>query len=198
MAANHSTLFEDQLLYINGSFCQSKTNKTFSIHNPMTGKQLYQCAAASIDDYAAAIDHAHTSFKTWSATPPSERRRIFLKAADILESFMTRDAPEILSAEVSAVKSWVNINVRVAAGMLRDSAGLVDHIKGEVIPVDRPGTTVLVKRCPVGVVFAMSPWNAPVWHFSSHRHCCSQVYILHFPTPQSQHTLSLIVKEFPN
>ena len=85
-----------------------------------------------------------------------------LKAADIIEGYLEQDAPEILSEEVSAVKSWVILNMKATAGILRETAGLATHIKGEIVPADRPGTTILVERCPVGVVFAISPWNAPV------------------------------------
>ena len=128
----------------------------------MTGEPIYACSAAGVDDYARAIEAAHAAFKSWSQTSPSIRRLVLLKAADILETYLDQDAPEILSSEVSAVKSWVQLNIKATAGILRDTAGLVTHIKGEIVPADRPGTMILVERCPVGVVFAISPWNAPV------------------------------------
>jgi benzaldehyde dehydrogenase (NAD) len=85
-----------------------------------------------------------------------------LKAADIIEGYMQTDGPEILASEVSATKAWVKVNLMATAGILRETAGLVTHMKGEIVPADRPGTTILVTREPVGVVFAISPWNAPV------------------------------------
>lgn len=72
------------------------------------------------------------------------------------------DAPGILSSEVSAVPSYVRLNILGAAAILRDTASLATVIKGEMIPADRPGTTILVKREAMGVIFAISPWNAPV------------------------------------
>ena len=131
----------------------------------MTGKTLYECSSANESDYDLAIESAHSAFQDWSQTPPSARRLIFLKAADILETYLdpsNRVAAETLAAEVSATKSWVLVNIKASAGILRESAGLVTHIKGEIVPADRPGTTILVQREPVGVVFAISPWNAPV------------------------------------
>jgi acyl-CoA reductase-like NAD-dependent aldehyde dehydrogenase len=97
-------------------------------------------------------------------TTSSARCLILFRAADILQSYLERDAPEILSNEVSATASWVKVNINVTAGILRESAGLATHIKGEVVPADRPGTTILVRREAVGVVLAISPWNAPVSH----------------------------------
>jgi acyl-CoA reductase-like NAD-dependent aldehyde dehydrogenase len=161
-SSNISTLHEKQLLFINGEYKPSSSGSTFPVKNPMTGETIYECSSACIDDYSTAIDAAHTAFKTWSKTPPSIRRLIFLKAADILDTYLEKDAPEILSAEVSAVKSWVIINIKATCGILRETAGLVTHIKGEIVPADRPGTTIMVERQAVGVVYAISPWNAPV------------------------------------
>ncbi|KAL2010806.1 hypothetical protein VTN00DRAFT_3524 [Thermoascus crustaceus] len=149
-------------LYINGAHVPSRTSTTFPVTNPLTGEALYPCASATVADYETAIQHAHAAYKTWNATSPSARRKILLRAADILETYLNDDAPEILSSEVSAVPSWVKLNVLAAAAILRESAGLVTHIKGEIVPADRPGTTIMVLREAVGVVFAISPWNAPV------------------------------------
>lgn len=150
-------------LYINGAYVPSRTSTTFPVANPLTGEALYRCASATVADYDTAIQHAHAAYKTWNATSPSARRKILLRAADILETYLDDDAPEILSSEVSAVPSWVRLNVLAAAAILRESAGLVTHIKGEIVPADRPGTTIMVLREAVGVVFAISPWNAPVF-----------------------------------
>ncbi|KAJ3543751.1 hypothetical protein NM208_g3413 [Fusarium decemcellulare] len=193
-----STLSDPQLLFINGEYKPSSTGSTFAVGNPMTGKPIYDCAAASVEDYSQAIDHAHSAFKSWSQTSPSARRLILLKAADILETYLEKDAPEILSSEVSAVKSWVQLNIKATATVLRDNAGLATHIKGEIIPADRPGTMILVERCPVGVVFAISPWNAPVNLTARAIACpliCGNTVVLKPSefSPKSQH---LVVRAF--
>lgn len=149
-------------LHINGSSAPAANGNTFQVVNPMTGKPIYESAGAGISDYENAIQHAHAAFQSWSGTSPSFRRSILLRAADILTEYLEQDAGEILSNEVSAVPSWVRLNILSAAATLRESAGLATHIKGEIVPADRPGTTILVMRRPVGVVFAISPWNAPV------------------------------------
>lgn len=167
MATNGSnggypSLDSEQLLYIGGKYQPSSDKSTFAVTNPMTGKKLYDCASATVDDYSKAIDTAHEAFQTWSKTGPSARRLIFLKAADILETYLDKDAPELMSNEVSATKGWVRINILSTANVLREVAGLATHIKGEIVPADRPGTTILVERQAIGVNFAISPWNAPV------------------------------------
>ncbi|KAK1749358.1 Aldehyde/histidinol dehydrogenase [Echria macrotheca] len=157
-----ANLTETQLLFLDGSYQPSSDGTTFTVKNPMTGSVLYDCASASVDDYSAAIDNAHQAFQKWSRTGPSTRRMVFLKAAEIMESYVDGDAPELLSQEVSATKHWIKVNIHSTAGLFRETAGLATHIKGEIVPADRPGTMIMVERQAVGVVFAISPWNAPV------------------------------------
>lgn len=159
---DYPSLDSEQLLYIGGEYQASSDKSTFPVTNPMTGQKLYDCASATVDDYSRAIDTAHEAFETWSRTGPSARRLIFLKAADILETYLDKDAPELMSNEVSATKGWVRINILSTANVLREVASLATHIKGEIVPADRPGTTILVERQAIGVNFAISPWNAPV------------------------------------
>lgn len=164
--ASASPLSAPQQLFINGEYTSSDKGTTFPVINPMTGDTIYHASSASVADYEKAIQAAHAAFASWSKTSPSARRLILLRAADIMDTYLSPDSPsraaEILSAEVSAVRSWVAVNIRATAGIFRETAGLATHIKGEIVPADRPGTTILVERAPVGVVFAISPWNAPV------------------------------------
>ncbi|KAK3990135.1 Aldehyde/histidinol dehydrogenase [Cladorrhinum sp. PSN332] len=153
---------DTQLLYINGQYQPSSDGATFPAINPMTGETIYHSASATLDDYSAAIENAHVAFQTWSKTSPSARRRIFLRAADIMESYIKSPAPELMSQEVSATMHWVRVNVFATAGLFRETASLATHIRGEVIPADREGTTLLVERTAVGVVLGISPWNAPI------------------------------------
>ncbi|KAJ8121124.1 hypothetical protein ONZ43_g2346 [Nemania bipapillata] len=127
----------------------------------MTGSKLYDCASATQDDYERAIQSASVAFKTWSRMGPYAKRIIFLRAADILEKYMETEAPELMSAEVSGTRHWTKINSISGVGNLREAASLVSQIKGEIMPADAPGTTVLIEREPLGVVLAISPWNAP-------------------------------------
>ncbi|KLU89176.1 hypothetical protein MAPG_08150 [Magnaporthiopsis poae ATCC 64411] len=145
-----SSLSAAQELVINGKSQPSSDGATFTVRNPMTGHAIYECANATVDDYSRAIDTAHEAFESWSATGPSARRLIFLKAADIIESYLEADAPEILSSEVSATTSWVKVNIHATAGIFREAASLATHIRGEIVPADRPGTKILIERQALG------------------------------------------------
>lgn len=155
-------LHGQQLLYIDGKDVKSMSELTFGVMNPMTGEKLFDCASAGTADFETAIDAADHAFESWSQSSPSTRRLVFLKAADILEGYLNKDGPEILANEVSATKSWIKVNILATANIFRETAGLATQIKGDIVPADRPGTTILITREAIGVVFAISPWNAPV------------------------------------
>ena len=134
---------------------------TFERLNPMTGEVATRAAAAKIADVKRAADAAAAAFPAWSATGPSQRRMILLKAADVLAS----KAPqfiELMAAETGSTAGWAGFNVHLAAGMLREAASMTTQISGEVIPSDKPGCIAMAIRQPAGVVLSIAPWNAPV------------------------------------
>lgn len=157
-----SAIAEEQLLFIDGQESPALEGITWEVNNPMTGRKLYSSAGAGAGDYERAIEAADKAFTSWSSWGPSRRRQVFLKAADILERYLQGAAPNILASEVSATNSWIKVNILATANIFRETASLATQIKGEIIPADRPGTTIMVTREAIGVVFAISPWNAPV------------------------------------
>jgi acyl-CoA reductase-like NAD-dependent aldehyde dehydrogenase len=118
-------------------------------------------AAATLADALKAADSAALAFKTWSQTSPTERRRILLKAADVLEA-KTPEFIEVMAREVGAPELWSGFNVVMAANLFREAAALATQIQGETIPSDNPGAMSMTVRQPAGVVLSIVPWNGPV------------------------------------
>ncbi len=54
------------------------------------------------------------------------------------------------------------LNVHFAASLLREAASMTTQVSGEVVPSDVPGNLAMAHRQPVGVVYGIAPWNAPV------------------------------------
>src|SRR5215218_714124 len=134
---------------------------TFDRLNPVTGDVASRAAAAKIADVKRAADAAAAAFPAWSATGPSVRRMILLRAADVLAS-KAKQFTELMAAETGATAGWAGFNVHLAAGMLREAAAMTTQISGEVIPSDKPGCIAMAIRAPAGVVLSIAPWNAPV------------------------------------
>jgi acyl-CoA reductase-like NAD-dependent aldehyde dehydrogenase len=135
-----------------------REGKTFERRNPVTGALVTESAAAGVDDALDAVESASKAFTTWSASGPSERRAVMLKAAEIME----RRGPEFIEtmmSEVGAAGLWAGFNVFLTAQLFREAAGLVTQIQGETLPTDKPGTLSMTVRQPAGVVLSMAPWN---------------------------------------
>lgn len=139
----------------------ASNGEVFERHNPVTGKVATRAAAATVDDAIAAVDAAAAAFPEWSQSSPGDRRKILLKAADVL--FSKGDAfVEAMAGEIGATEGWARFNVMLASDMLREAASITTQIKGEIIPSNRPGSFAMAVRQAAGVVLAIAPWNAPV------------------------------------
>ena len=148
-------------LLIDNDWVNAQDGATFERRHPVSNAMITEAAAASIHDAKKAADSAQAAFKTWRLSPPSERRRLLLKAADILES-KTPKFIETMAAEVGASALWAGFNVHLAANVFREAASLATQIQGETIPTDKPGALSMTIRQPVGVILSMVPWNGTV------------------------------------
>ncbi len=151
---------ETKLIIDNQSVAASG-GATFDRIHPTTGEVVTRAAAGSVRDAEAAVDSAQIAFQSWSATGPTERRRILLKAADLLEA-RTPQFIEVMAKEVGASDLWAGFNVMLAANLFREAASLATQIQGETIPTDKPGALSMTVRQPVGVILSIAPWNGPV------------------------------------
>jgi salicylaldehyde dehydrogenase len=148
-------------LLIDNQWVNAENNATFERRHPVNNSLTSTASSASVADAMKAAESAHIAFKAWRNSPPSERRRLLLKAADILES-KTPQFIEIMAAEVGASGLWAGFNVFLAANVFREAASLATQIQGETIPTDKPGALSMTIRQPVGVILSMAPWNGTV------------------------------------
>jgi acyl-CoA reductase-like NAD-dependent aldehyde dehydrogenase len=152
---------EQLSLLIANEDLKASNGAVFERRNPVTGAVATIAAAATVEDAQRAADAAAAAFPEWSNTSPKERRKILLKAADVLESKGPAFV-EAMGQEIGATAGWSMFNVTLAADVLREAASLVTQIKGEIVPSNRPGSLAMAVRQPAGVVLAMAPWNAPI------------------------------------
>ncbi len=148
-------------MLVDGKHIQASSGATFERRNPLDGSVATTAPAATAADAVAAVDAAARAFPAWSATGPSERRALLMKAAHALEAKADAFALAV-AAETGGSALWAGFNVHLAAGMLLEAAALTTQISGEVIPSDVPGSLAMAVRQPAGVVLGMAPWNAPI------------------------------------
>ena len=73
-------------LFVNNEYVDSKNSKTFTLYNPKDGALVADnVPIAGEEDVDLAVSCAEKAFPTWNRVSPTERRRILLKFADLLE-----------------------------------------------------------------------------------------------------------------
>ena len=145
--------------FIGGRWTDAAGGATFEDHDPYTGETVASVAAGGADDARRAIEAASAAFPGWAATPPAERQRVFLKAADLLESRQD-EVVGLLARETGCTFGFGMFQMHFVPGLFRQAAGAAYAPIGQLIPSDTPGRTAMGVRRPVGVVGAIAPWNA--------------------------------------
>ncbi|MDH4068059.1 MAG: aldehyde dehydrogenase family protein [Dehalococcoidia bacterium] len=148
-------------MYINGQWLDAIDGKTFDDYNPYNGEVYAKLPSGKRGDARKACDAAAAAFPDWSHTPPAERQRFFLRAADILER-RQQEIVNIVTQETGGTFGWGMFQTSFVPGLLREAAAQVHAVSGEIIPADLPGALFMAIRQPVGVVAGIAPWNAPL------------------------------------
>jgi acyl-CoA reductase-like NAD-dependent aldehyde dehydrogenase len=144
--------------FIGGAWDGAVSGGTYDDRDPYTGDVVATAAAGGPEDAAKAIDVAAAAFEGWSATPPAERQRIFLKAADLLEE-RRDEVVSMLARETGATFGFGMFQSFFVPSLFRQAAALAYAPLGQIIPSDS-GAFAMGLRKPVGVVGAFAPWNA--------------------------------------
>ncbi|HEX7082839.1 MAG TPA: aldehyde dehydrogenase family protein [Gaiellaceae bacterium] len=144
--------------YVDGQWVDAAGGSTFDDLDPFTGEVVARVPAGGRADAQAAVEAAAAAFPAWSRTPPAERQRIFLKAADLLES-RAEEVAGWLIRETGSAFGFSMFQLHFVPGLFRQAAALAYAPLGEVIPSDTGAFSMGLRR-PVGVVGAIAPWNA--------------------------------------
>jgi len=144
--------------YLDGRWVDAADGATFDDLDPFTGDVVARVPAGKRADARTAVEAAAAAFPAWSKTPPAERQRVFLEAADLLEA-RAEDVAGWLTRETGAAFGFSMFQLQFVAGLFRQAAALAYAPLGEVIPSDTGAFSMGIRR-PVGVVGAIAPWNA--------------------------------------
>jgi acyl-CoA reductase-like NAD-dependent aldehyde dehydrogenase len=142
-------------LVINGQ--DHYPDRTFDVKSPSTGQVVHKCGAASAADATRAVDVASEALKSWRKTTPQDRRDIFLKAGEIMQS-RRDELAKYMSDETGAAQDWAAFNIDTAIGILKDVAGRIPTLEGSFPATMNPSRSAIILREPYGVVLSIAPW----------------------------------------
>lgn len=151
---------------VNGEWVESKSGKTIDIISPLDKSLLGKIQAMSKEEVDESIQTAKEAQKLWKETTLNERVKVLYKAADLLEENVDEIA-NILMMEIAKDMKSAKSEVSRTADFIRFTADAAKNLTGESLPSDSfPGfkndKVSMVKRVPLGVVLAISPFNYPI------------------------------------
>jgi benzaldehyde dehydrogenase (NAD) len=127
---------------------------------PATGRHVATVKGSTVDDVARATAAAKAAQPAWAETSYQERARILRKAADVYEANREEFGTWTMR-ETGASHSKMHHESNFAYGEILSAATLPWQPYGSLVPSAVKGRLSMVRRIPVGVVGAITPWNSP-------------------------------------
>jgi phenylacetaldehyde dehydrogenase len=153
-------------LFIGGEWTPAASQETFDFEDPSTGRVIGSAAAGSALDIDRAVKAARKAFEDgpWPALPAADRARLMMRLAEAIDA----NGDELAYLESlnggNPLRSTRGVDVGGAAERLRYNAGWVNKIFGDTLLSSARGSTFSCSiREPIGVVGAITPWNAPLF-----------------------------------
>jgi len=149
--------------FIDGKFVDAASGKTFDSINPATGAVLTPVAECDEEDINRAVAAARTAFEDgrWSNMAPGDRKAVMLKLAELIRDNLEEMALLDSLDMGKLVTDAITVDAPGSAHFFQWYAESIDKVYDEVAPTG-PGDLALVKRVPLGVVGAVTPWNFPL------------------------------------
>jgi betaine-aldehyde dehydrogenase len=148
---------------IDGKPAPAADGRTLDIHDPKTG-EVYATSPLS---GAADVDAAYTSAKRaydegWRDTTPSDRMNALLKMADAIEAH----GEELAGIEAQDTGKPLGLTLSEEIGPMADQirffAGAARQLEGRATGEYMAGHSSSIRREPLGVIGAVTPWNYPM------------------------------------
>ncbi|MDR7002698.1 succinate-semialdehyde dehydrogenase/glutarate-semialdehyde dehydrogenase [Neobacillus niacini] len=147
-------------MYIDGKWVGNDYEVFTEIINPATNEVIGAVPTGGAYEAVQAVDAAHTAFQTWSKKTADERYQILMKWHYLIEE-NKHEIARIMTIEQGKPLKEALGEVVYANGFISWYAEEGKRIYGETIPASHPNKRLLVRKEPVGVIAAITPWNFP-------------------------------------
>lgn len=148
-------------LFVDGEERAGEDGSVFPVYAPADGTLIGYAARANAADADVVVAAARRASESWANLPPAERERVLLRSADLIEA-KASDLLDLLIDESGSTVVKARYEISYSANLFRTAAGEARRLYGDTFPNDKPHRMSMVVREPVGVVAAISPFNAPL------------------------------------
>ncbi|WP_129690754.1 NAD-dependent succinate-semialdehyde dehydrogenase [Gottfriedia acidiceleris] len=152
--------YEVYPMYIDGTWVGNDHEYYTKVTNPATGAVVGAIPTGGTYEAKLAVDAAHTAFKTWSKKTAEERYHLLMNWYRLIDEKKEEIARLMTIEQGKPLKEALGETV-YANGFISWYAEEGKRVYGETIPASQPNKRILIRKEPVGVVAAITPWNFP-------------------------------------
>lgn len=149
--------------FINNGFADSADS--VSVINPYTGEEVKKVYKTTREQVNESLNYLHSVFQKYKTTP-SYLRAELLDLVSRKISNRKEELSQLITLETGKPIKFSRIEIDRAIFTFKTGAEEAKRIEGEIIPLDQfkgaEGKSGYVKRFPIGVILAITPWNFPV------------------------------------
>ena len=153
---------EDLQNFIGGQWTDLSFDKRSELINPSTGEVFATAPVSGEAEVDAAVSSAAAAFGGWRDSTPAERSLALLRIADAIEA----RADEFVKAESRNTGKPLGLTaseeIPPMVDQIRFFAGAARMLEGRSAGEYMSGFTSFIRREPVGVCAAVTPWNYPM------------------------------------
>ena len=156
--------------FVGGAYRDAEDGPVAPLIDPSTGEAFAEAPVSGPADVDHALASAAEAFTTWRRTTPSERSLALIRIADALEA----RAEDLVRAESENTgkpfQLTMDEEIPPMVDQIRFFAGAARNLQGLAASEYMEGHTSFIRREPLGVCGAVTPWNYPmmmaVWKFA--------------------------------
>ena len=149
--------------FIDGAWAKPLSSASIDVISPVTEERLMTYPEASTEDIDHAVAAARAAFDNgpWPRMSTSERARYLRKVAELLRARL-EDIAHDWTWQMGAPISLTRKLVGQSPLLFDDYADIIERYPFQDFRGRKDGGTTRVVQEPVGVVGAITPWNAPL------------------------------------
>src|SRR5579863_7294112 len=159
---NGGVVAEDLQNFIGGQWTDLSFDKRSELVNPSTGEVFATAPVSGEAEVDAAVSSAAAAFGGWRDSTPAERSLALLRIADAIEA----RADEFVKAESRNTGKPIALTrseeIPPMVDQIRFFAGAARVLEGRSAGEYLAGFTSFIRREPIGVCAAVTPWNYPL------------------------------------
>ena len=148
--------------FIGGQWTDTSYDKRYELTDPSTGEVFATAPLSGETEVDAAVQSAAAAFEKWRDTTPSERSLALIRIADAIEA----RADEFVKAEAQNTGKPIGLTkseeIPPMVDQIRFFAGAARMLHGLSAGEYMSGFTSMIRREPIGVCAAVTPWNYPM------------------------------------